>query len=77
VHVFDVFRTRFYHCQQLDLATVQREFDTFSLAIMLLSMIPRRETHMREIVHTHLLQSHDFQTDTTKLYTAARALCSS
>ena len=74
VHVFDVFRTRFYHCQELDLATVQREFDTFSLAIMLLNMIPRCDTHMREIVHTHLLQSHDFQTDTTKLYTAAHAL---
>jgi len=75
-HLFDVFRTEFYYCQELDLRTVQREFDTFSLATMMLEKLPWQETALREDVHRHLLHSDSHQSNAAKLhnFAGARAL---
>ena len=70
-HLFDVFRTEFYYCQELDLRTVQREFDTFSLATMMLEKLPTQETALREDVHRHLLHSDSYESNKTRLHNFA------
>jgi len=70
----DVFRTQYYHCQHLDIATVEREFDTFSLAMVILKKSTRRDVALRRAVHTHLLSSDSFERNQTKLADAVEEL---
>jgi len=65
--IFDVFRTQFYFCQELDLRTVEREFDTFSLAAMILYKISPQDVHLRAIVHSQLMCCTSFEKNRTKL----------
>jgi len=70
----DVFRTQYYHCPHLDVATVEREFDTFSLAMVILKKSTQRDVALRRAVHTHLLSSDSFEKNQTKLADAAEEL---
>jgi len=70
----DVFCTQYYHCQHLDVATVEREFDTFSLAMVILKKSTRRDVALRRAVHTHLLSSDSFERNQTKLADAVEEL---
>ena len=70
----DVFRTQYYHCQHLDIATVEREFDTFSLAMVILKKSTQRDVALRRAVHTHLLSSDSFERNQTKLADAVEEL---
>jgi len=72
--IFDVFRTQFYFCQELDLRTVERQFDTFSLAAMILSKMSPKDVHLRAIVHSQLLCCTSFEKNRTKLSDAAAAI---
>jgi len=70
-NTLDVFRTQYYYCEELDIATVEREFDTFSLAMNILRTSSDRDVDLRRVVHTHLLSSSSFERNRTKLADAA------
>ena len=57
----------FTFCQELDLHTVEREFDTFSLAAMILSKMSPKDVHLRAIVHSHLMCCTSFEKNRIKL----------
>jgi len=70
----DVFRTQYYFCTHLDLATVEREFDTFSLAMNILMKKSNSDVGLRKIVYRYLLSSTSFESNRTKLADTVAAL---
>jgi len=70
----DRFRTQYYYCMNLDLATVEREFDTFSLAMNILKKTSNRDLRVRQIVLKCLLSSKSFESNQTKLTDTITAL---
>jgi hypothetical protein len=70
----DVFRTQYYYCTHLDLATVEREFDTFSLAMNILRKTSNRDLRLRQLIYKRLLSSTSFESNRTKLADTVAAL---
>jgi len=74
LHLVDVFRTQYYFCDHLDMATVEREFDTWSMAMNILKTSTSADVELRRIVHETLLSSHSFEQNKNKLADSARQL---
>jgi len=73
-YMLDHFRTQYYYCTHLDLSTVEREFDTFSLAMNILKKTSDRDLRLRQIVMKRLLSSKSFESNRTKLADTVTAL---
>jgi len=65
--LFDVFRTQFYNCPQLDLNVVNAEFDVFSLGVRLLTQFQGNNTSMVDIILKYLMCHDDSVTAYDKL----------
>jgi len=65
--LFDVFRTQFYNCQELDLNVVNAEFDVFSLGVRLLTQFQGNNTSMVNIILKYLMCHDDSVTAYDKL----------